>query len=415
MKINQVLIEADPPVDLGAGMARAWQRAWMKQNPGSNRAQALYAAQQMAVSNPDALTKKFDANTAVTVDQMMAATEFDNPADYKGPIGNVTAGGTDDTAGRKDTDGGGDLLATAPNQGGTSADDAALAKMKANAGLDVLGSNRGLSQATGAAMGDVEGGVTTALAKQKSDAGAADKTAAANVDDFSGMAGAETAAKDRAAAANVDDFSGMTKAQMKASTRNAKAQAAKSGINYAGGDPDVDATATAAAPTKQVAAGTGADGPAGRYATKKVAAGTGADGPANRYAKPKATARAADPNALKNKAAFMDKTPPREGGILKKAGSNIGKAITSVTKQTGGREGSSFGDGSNPKVGNLLAKGTPQKTDADLGIASSPDRGDFNPAANLAKPKVDTAKQDRAAANRKAQADKEKREMNANR
>ena len=53
--------------------------------------------------------------------------------------------------------------------------------MKANAGLDVLGSNRGLSQATGAAMGDVEGGVTTALAKQKSDTDRA-ATAAANTD-----------------------------------------------------------------------------------------------------------------------------------------------------------------------------------------------------------------------------------------
>ena len=102
MKINQVLIEADPPVDLGAGMARAWQNAWMKQNPGSNREQALYAAQQMAVSNPDALTKKFDANTAVTIDQMMAATEFDNPKDYKGPIGNVAGSEVDATAGAGD-------------------------------------------------------------------------------------------------------------------------------------------------------------------------------------------------------------------------------------------------------------------------------------------------------------------------
>ena len=109
-----------------------------------------------------------------------------------------------------------------------------------------------------------------------------------------------------------------------------------------------------------------------------------------------------------------DNTSPREGGILKKAGSNIGKAITSVTKQTGGREGSSFGDGSNPKVGNLLAKGTKMKTDKDLGIAPSPDRGDFNPAA-APKPKADAAKAAAAARNRAANAEREKREMNRDR
>ena len=125
--------------------------------------------------------------------------------------------------------------------------------MKANAGLDVLGSEQGLSQATGAAMGDVEGGVTTALAKPKvaggSTTGNKEVTA---VDDFSDMPGISKTGNKEVTA--VDDFSSTALAKPKAS------------INYAGGDPDVDATATAAAPTTRVAAGTGAGGPANRYA-----------------------------------------------------------------------------------------------------------------------------------------------------
>ena len=265
------------------------------------------------------------------------------------------------TTGRKDTDAGGNLLATAPNQGGTKDE---VQDVKKLAGIP------------------------------------------RNADEFAGLgpkqptiAGGSTTGNKEVTA--VDDFSGTALAKPKAS------------IDYAGGDPDVDATArTPLAPlAKQKASGTpapgtGADGPAGQYANDRKQA---------MPAKTTQQAQAAKP-ILK---APADKTPPREGGPLKKAGSNIGKAITSVTKQTGGREGSSFGDGSNPKVGNLLAKGTKMKTDKDLGIAPSPDRGDFNPAAAPAgiggtTPKKSQADQDRAAANRKANAERERREMERN-
>ena len=108
-------------------------------------------------------------------------------------------------------------------------------------------------------------------------------------------------------------------------------------------------------------------------------------------------ARPVDPNAMKNKAAFM-------------TAQNKKPAPTPAPKQTG-RENSGMSTTGTPKKGNdmpqqsTILKGTPGTT---------PDRGDFNPAA-APKPKVDTAKQDVAARNRKAQADQEKREMNANR
>ena len=172
MKINQILTEA-PKFDAGSGPARSWQRQWMKANPDATRRQALLAAEQMAASQPDLdfLDKKFDPNTAITIDQMMAATEFDNPKDYKGPIGNVAGSEVDATAGAGDiedpdnvdsgnwganyVDARGDsatddetsaddnLLATGPDEtegnllaqqtAQAAADDAALAKMKANA------------------------------------------------------------------------------------------------------------------------------------------------------------------------------------------------------------------------------------------------------------------------------------------
>ena len=293
------------------------------------------------------------------------------------------------TTGRKDTDAGGNLLATAPNQGGTKdevQDVKKLAGIPRNADeFAGLGPKRHADEFAG--LGP----------KQPTPVDA---------DEFAGLgpkqptiAGGSTTGNKEVTA--VDDFSGTALAKPKAS------------IDYAGGDPDVDATArTPLAPlAKQKASGTpapgtGADGPAGQYANDRKQA---------MPAKTTQQAQAAKP-ILK---APADNTSPREGGILKKAGSNIGKAITSVTKQTGGREGSSFGDGSNPKVGNLLAKGTKMKTDKDLGIAPSPDRGDFNPAAAPAgiggtTPKKSQADQDRAAANRKANAERERREMERN-
>ena len=82
------------------------------------------------------------------------------------------------------------------------------------------------------------------------------------VDDFSGMPG--TSATGNKEVTAVDDFSGTALAKPKAS------------IDYAGGDPDVDATArTPLAPlAKQKASGTpapgtGADGPAGQYANDR--------------------------------------------------------------------------------------------------------------------------------------------------
>jgi len=65
------------------------------------------------------------------------------------------------------------------------------------------------------------------------------------------------------------------------------------GINPPGDKAIVKSTTAPAANQKtesvhvdEAKAGTGADGPANRYASKPVAKGTGADGPANRYAKP---------------------------------------------------------------------------------------------------------------------------------
>ena len=298
-------------------------------------------------------------------DQGRASSEYN--------IQGQLAQATTPTGGRKDTDAGGELLATAPNQGGTKDE---VQDVKKLAGIP-----RNADEFAG-------------LGPKR------------HADEFAGLgpkqptiAGGSTTGNKEVTA--VDDFSGTALAKPKAS------------IDYAGGDPDVDATArTPLAPlAKQKASGTpapgtGADGPAGQYANDRKQA---------MPAKTTQQAQAAKP-ILK---APADNTSPREGGILKKAGSNIGKAITSVTKQTGGREGSSFGDGSNPKVGNLLAKGTKMKTDKDLGIAPSPDRGDFNPAAAPAgiggtTPKKSQADQDRAAANRKANAERERREMERN-
>ena len=203
-----------------------------------------------------------------------------------------------------------------------------------------------------------------------------------------------------------------TKNQMKQSTANAKTMAnapkaqgddVQTITRLAGvkspGEANV-AQNTRATPTP-TATGTGADGPAGRYAAKQVAAGTGADGPAGRYAKPKASTGAQD------RAQSMPTTPPTAIRPTVKPKSNIGTAITTGGIPRGGRD-DAFGDGSNPKVGNLNAQGTRQKTNKDLGMDPSRDRGDgpVNP------PKVSP---ERAAANRKAQADQEKREMNANR
>jgi hypothetical protein len=149
--------------------------------------------------------------------------------------------------------------------------------------------------------------------------------------------------------------------------------------------------------------GTGADGPAGQYANDRKQA---------MPAKTVQQAQAAKP-ILK---APADKTPPREGGPLKKAGSNIGKAITSITTPRGGRENDGMASGT-PKRGNDMPQGTTILPGTPGG---TPDRGDFNPAAAPAgiggtTPKKSQADQDRAAANRKANAERERRQDNANR
>ena len=273
-------------------------------------------------------------------------------------------------------------------------------------------------QATAAQIAqDVRGDKNTELAGTEVDATA--NPTAPPVDVLGGDKGIQQAKTAQMKASTATAKAAATKNQMKQSTANAKTMA---NAPKAQGDdvqtitrlagvtsPDEANVAqnTRATPTP-TATGTGADGPAGRYAAKQVAAGTGADGPAGRYAKPtKASTGAQD------RAGAMPTTPPTAIKPTVKPKSNIGTAITTGGIPRGGRDGA-FGDGSNPKVGNLNAQGTRQKTDKDLGIAPSPDRGDFNPAA-APKPKTDTAKQDAAARNRAANAEREKREMNANR
>jgi hypothetical protein len=300
-------------------------------------------------------------------------------------------------------------------------DDAALAKMKNDAGITGAGV-ADAEKTIGAPIGS--GGITAAdnagtpqdagdageagvLAKQQADATAAanvddfsgikkaqmktstrnaqaqaaDATAAANVDDFSGMATADAARKDRDAAANVDDFSGMGKAADQVAAANVDdfsgmAGAERQTAARAMGDVEGGVTTALAKPK--------AGG---------IAAGIGAS-----------KARPVDPNAMKNKAAFMTAQNKKPAPTTL-----ANKAITPAPKQTG-RENSGMSTTGTPKRGNdmpqqsTILKGTPGTT---------PDRGDMNPAD---RPKVDPAIAAKKAADMKARlAAQEKREMNANR
>ena len=98
------------------------------------------------------------------------------------------------------------------------------------------------------------------------------------VDDFSDMPGISTTGNREVTA--VDDFS-------KLNPLNTPYDANEfAGLSPLNTPYDANEFADLATPTpsKRPAAGTGADGPAGRYAPKLPAAGTGADGPAGRYA-----------------------------------------------------------------------------------------------------------------------------------
>ena len=448
MKINQVLIEADPPVDFGAGMARAWQRAWMQQNPGSNREQALYAAQQMAVSDPDALTKKFDTNTAITFDQMTAATDGD-PKDYKGPIGNVAGSEVDDSAGGTTdvlptatdtavaagpntgppgilnrapaTDADADAVATVKATAGTKATDAdtdALAKMKTNAGIkaaaDYAGGDEGgefsttpknttgIKAAKDFAGGDAGGEFSSTPKNTASIQAAADYAGGDAGGEFSSTPDSARIAADFSGGDKGGEFSSTPANVAKPKSTKVAKKDPGFGDVEGGGDPTVDATARAGTPTV----------PSGGDPDVDATARTG--GIATGIATSQPKARPADPNALKNKTAFMKAKPAQD---KKSAPATLAKqkpiqVLKKAPQQVG--KGNTFGDGSNPKVGNLLAKGTTMKTDKDLGMTPTPDRGDFNPAA-APKPKADAAKQAAAARNRAANAEREKREMNANR
>jgi hypothetical protein len=332
-------------------------------------------------------------------------------------------------------------------------DDAALAKMKNDAGITGAGV-ADAEKTIGAPIGS--GGITAAdnagtpqdagdageagvLAKQQADATAAanvddfsgikkaqmktstrnaqaqaaDATAAANVDDFSGMATADAARKDRDAAANVDDFSGMGKAADQVAAANVDdfsgmAGAERQTAARAMGDVEGGVTTALAKPKASNLPNTPPPGTGTQVVAKQkasnlpntpppgtggIAAGIGAS-----------KARPVDPNAMKNKAAFMTAQNKKPAPTTL-----ANKAITPAPKQTG-RENSGMSTTGTPKRGNdmpqqsTILKGTPGTT---------PDRGDMNPAD---RPKVDPAIAAKKAADMKARlAAQEKREMNANR
>ena len=358
--------------------------------------------------------------------------------------------------------------------GGDIADTQALAKMKANAGITGAGV-ADAEKTIGAPIGS--GGITAAdnagtpqdagdageagvLAKQQADATAAanvddfsgikkaqmktstrnaqaqaaDATAAANVDDFSGMATADAARKDRDAAANVDDFSGMGKAADQVAAANVDdfsgmAGAERQTAARAMGDVEGGVTTALAKPkasnlpnTPPPGTGTQKADAVAKPKAGGIAAGVaaaekkmGAPKGSGNIAKASqaATAQANDrkqamptkttPQAVAAKPAVAPPatvTPPREQ-MSKSTGPLKTPALTKAPKQVG-RENDGGEVGGVMK--STILKGKPGTT---------PDRGDINPAD---RPKVDPAIAAKKAADMKARlAAQEKREMNADR